>query len=250
MNGMKIHVFLAGSVIVANAFSAIGQQRVLTAPSSHANLAAVGNTVAGVQQEEHRAGLEAIKSERYMIHSADVLSLTFPIVPELNQLVSVQPDGYINLQSAGALYVQGLTVPELKDALKRAYTGILSDPSMISIDLKDVQKPFFTVTGQVGKPGQYTLRTNLTILEAIAVAGGLSPTAKTQILFFHKDSDAWFRVEKINIKSVLNGKNLKQDAYIKPGDMIFIPEKFITSFRKYVPYSINAAAYNSQTQVY
>ena len=68
--------------------------------------------------------------------------------------MTVQPDGYINLQNAGSLHVQGLTVPELVDALKKAYAGTLHDP-IINVDLKDFQKPFFTVSGQVGKPGKY-----------------------------------------------------------------------------------------------
>ena len=106
------------------------------------------------------------------------------------------------------------------------------------MDLKDFQKPFFVVTGQVAKPGQYDLRYDTTASEAIAVAGGLMPTAKTQVLIFHRVSSGWMEVKKFNLKDILNGKNVNEDAVLQPGDMIFVPEKFITNFRKYVPYTL------------
>jgi polysaccharide export outer membrane protein len=172
------------------------------------------------------------------------LLLSFPLSPELNQTVTVQPDGYINLQNGRSVHAQGLSVPELSDAIKTAYAGTLHNP-IVNVDLKDFQKPFFTVSGQVGKPGQYELRADITVAEAIAVAGGLAPTAKSQIFLFHRTSDQWFEVKKVNLKDVMHGKNVNEDATLKPGDMIFVPETFITSFRKYVPYSLSAGTYLS-----
>jgi polysaccharide export outer membrane protein len=182
---------------------------------------------------------------RYKIQRQDVLLLSFPLTPELNQTVSVQPDGYISLQNAGSLHAQGLTVPELTVALKKAYEGTLHDP-IIDVDLEDFQKPFFTVSGQVGKPGQYELRADITVAEALAVAGGMTPTAKTQVFLFHRTPDDWFEVKKLNMKDILKGKNVNEDPTIQPGDMIYVSEKFITNFRKYVPYTVNAGTYITQ----
>lgn len=181
------------------------------------------------------------RNPRYRIMRDDVLNLSFPISPEMNQMVTVQPDGYITLLSIGSLFVQGMTVPELTDALTKAYSKILHDP-LIEVDLKDFQKPFFVVTGQVSKPGQYDLRYDTTVSEAIAISGGLLPTAKTQLLIYHRVSPGWMEVKKYNLKDFLNGKNVNEDAEVKPGDMIFIPEKAITNFRKYVPYTFGLYA--------
>jgi polysaccharide export outer membrane protein len=178
---------------------------------------------------------------RYIIQRQDVLLLSFPLTPELNQTVTVQPDGFINLQNGRSLRVQGLTVPQLGDDVKQAYVGTLHDP-IVEVDLKDFQRPLFTVSGQVGKPGQYELREDITVSEAIAVAGGMVPAAKTQIFLFHRVSDQ-FEVEKVNLKEILNGKKPNEDPIVEPGDMIYVPEKFIANFKKYVPYSINAGTY-------
>ena len=177
------------------------------------------------------------RNPRYVVMRDDILIVSFPISPELDQTLTVQPDGYITLLNAGSLYVQGMTVPEITDAIKKAYAGTLHDP-IVNVDLKDFQKPFFVVTGQVGKPGQYDLRYDITVSEAIAVAGGLLPTAKTQVLIFHRISSGWMEVKRFNLKEILDGKNVSEDALLQPGDMIFIPEKAITNFRKYVPYSL------------
>jgi polysaccharide biosynthesis/export protein len=175
------------------------------------------------------------RNPRYQVQRDDILLISFALSPELNQTVTIQPDGYINLQSAGSLYVLGMTVPELVDALKKTYSTTLHDP-IIDVDLKDFQKPFFVALGQVGKPGQYDLRYDMTVTEAIGVAGGFTPGAKTQVLLYHRVSNEWAEVKLLNIKQILNGKNVNEDAHLLPGDMIFVPEKFITKFRKYVPY--------------
>jgi polysaccharide biosynthesis/export protein len=195
---------------------------------------------------EPAAGSGPVLEERhphYILQREDVLLVSFPLSPELNQTVTIQPDGYINLQNAGSVFAQGLTAPELVLAIKKAYTGVLHDP-IVDVDIQDFQKPFFTVSGQVGKPGQYELRSDITVAEALAVAGGMTmPTAKTQIFLFHRSSKDWFEVKKVNMKDILKGKNVNEDPLIQPGDMVYVPEKFIANFRKYVPYSINAGSY-------
>lgn len=188
----------------------------------------------------------AQRNPRYRICRDDVLTLTFPIAPEFNQKLTVMPDGYVNLQGAGSVYILGLTVPETVAVLKKAYTGILHDP-MIDVDLTDFQRAYFVVLGQVGKPGQYDLRYDTTITQAIAVAGGFAPTAKTQLLLYHPISASTMEVKKLNIKDILNGKNVDEQVHVSPGDMIFVPEKAITNFRKYVPYTIGAGVYPTAT---
>jgi polysaccharide biosynthesis/export protein len=213
--------------------SAAAQEPTASTPNPQVQRATVSHTSDPQLQQRY---------PRYKVQRQDVLLLSFPLSPELNQTVTVQPDGYIGLQNAGSLHVGGMTVPELEAAVKKAYVGILRDP-IINVDLEDFQKPLFTVSGQVGKPGQYELRAPTTVAEAIAVAGGLQPTAKTQVFLFHRTSSDWFQVEKLNLKDVLNGKNTNEDATIEPGDMVFVPESFITKFKKYVPYTVNAGTY-------
>lgn len=192
-------------------------------PSSHPDVPAL--------QERH---------PRYRVMPSDVLAVSFPLSVELNQSVTVQPDGFITLANLGSVYVQGQTTPQIVDTLTKAYAKILHNP-IIAVDLTSFQAPQFTVSGQVGKPGQYPLRYDTTVSEAIGVAGGFLPNAKTQVFLFRRVSSDWAEVKKLNIKKVVNGKNLDEDVQLRPGDMVFVPEKLIANFRKYVPYGTGIA---------
>jgi polysaccharide export outer membrane protein len=231
------------SALLSTAMIALGQNA--TSPAPNIDPAAATGSQSSQGTRPH---LED-RYPRYAIQREDVLAISFPLSPELNQTVTVQPDGFITLQSAGSLHIQGITVPQAVDAIKAEYAGILHDP-IVNIDLQDFQKPFFTVSGQVGKPGQYELRSDITVAEAIAVAGGLAPTARQQAFLFHRENDQWYHVEKLNLKDVFNGKKANEDAILKPSDMIFVPENNITKFRKYVPYGVNAGSYLSESQTY
>jgi polysaccharide export outer membrane protein len=177
------------------------------------------------------------RNPRYKVQASDVLNLTFPLSTELSQTVTVQPDGFITLLGAGDLYVQGMTVPEIVEALKRSYVKTLHEP-IINVDLKDFQKPYFIVSGQVAKPGQFELRYDTTVSEGIALAGGFTKDGKSQIFLFRRVSSGWIEVRKVNLKDFLQGKNVNEDVRLQPGDMLYAPEKFISKFRQYVPYGV------------
>jgi polysaccharide export outer membrane protein len=200
------------------------------------NFTAVTAQPSGSGQGNSDAPALQERNPRYRVMRDDILTLSFPLSPELNQMVTIQPDGYINLPNAGSLYIQRMTVPEVVEALKKAYANVLHDP-IIDVDITDFQKPFFVVSGQVTKPGQYDLRSDLTVSEAIAVAGGFLPTAKTQVFLYRRVSNSWVEVKKLSLKDLLNGKHAEEDVQMQPGDMIFVPEKFIAVFKKYVPYT-------------
>jgi polysaccharide export outer membrane protein len=206
----------------------------LAQPSSRATQAGAANIAASAGADKTPALQE--RHPRYRVMPSDVLTISFPLSTELNSTPTVQPDGYITLPNLGSVYVQGETVSEVVETLKLAYAKVLHDP-IIAVDLTNFQKPQFTVNGQVGKPGQYELRADTTVSEAIAIAGGFLPTAKTQVFFLHRVSSDWVEVKKLNVKQFLNGKNVNEDVHLQSGDMVFVPEKLIATFRKYVPYS-------------
>ena len=216
--------------------SAWGQARAVPAPEVSSDSVSTSTEHSGSEQPALQK-----RNPRYRVHADDVLAITFALSPELDQPnVAVQPDGYINILDADSVYVQGLSAPEIVEVLKKAYAGTLHDP-IINVDLVDFQKPYFLASGQVGKPGQYDLRHETTVSEGIAIAGGLVPTAKTQVFLFHRVSTNWVEVKKLNLNDLLRGKNANEDAYLAPGDSIFVPEKFITKFRKYIPYGIGTS---------
>ncbi|PYT24443.1 MAG: hypothetical protein DMG58_25940 [Acidobacteria bacterium] len=113
--------------------------------------AATASTGMPGQEAAGHPGLKQ-RNPRYQLCKNDVLELTLPMTPEFNQTVTVQPDGYITLLGAGDLHVEGQTIPELIQSVRSAYRGTLHDP-VITIHLKDFEKPYFIAGGEVGHPG-------------------------------------------------------------------------------------------------
>jgi polysaccharide export outer membrane protein len=170
---------------------------------------------------------------RYKLRSGDTVDLSFIYVPEFNQTLTIQPDGYITLRGVGEIRAGGLTVPELKKSVETKYNAIMRNPE-VSVEIKDFEKPFFLAQGEVQKPGKYELRSDLKISEAVAVAGGLSANAKhSQVLLFRRGGDEQVSVQEIDLKKVLQGKNLSSDLKILPGDMVFVPKSRISKLKDF-----------------
>jgi protein involved in polysaccharide export with SLBB domain len=177
------------------------------------------------------------RNRRYQLHSADVLSLEFPFTPEFNQTVTIQPDGYITLRGIENMRVEGQTLPEVTTALRAAYAKILHDP-VINVELKDFEKPFFIVGGEVGHPGKFELREDTTTTEAVAIAGGLRDSAKhSQVLLFHRVPGGWAQVKRLNMKKMLKEGNLDEDAYLQPGDFLYVPKNTMSKIERFIPTS-------------
>ena len=64
----------------------------------------------------------------YRLRPSDVVEVTFTVAPEFNQILTVQPDGYVMLKDVGPLDAEGLTMPEFAEAVQKAYRGYLHDP--------------------------------------------------------------------------------------------------------------------------
>jgi polysaccharide biosynthesis/export protein len=213
--------------------------RVASGQAASSDLDKSGSAQASAVDNSTAPHIPAIQERhpRYRVMPSDVLSVTFPLSTELNQTVTVQPDGYISLANIGPIFVEGDTIPQIVEALTKAYAKILHNP-IIAVDVTNFQPPQFTVNGQVGKPGQYPLRIDTTVSEGIAVAGGFLPTARTRVFLFHRVSSDWVEVKKLDLKELLKGHNINEDVHLQAGDMVFVPDKFISNFRKYVPYSL------------
>jgi polysaccharide export outer membrane protein len=178
------------------------------------------------------------RNPRYRIEADDIMELSFRYTPEFDQEVTVQPDGFIQLKGLpGDVHVQGLTVPELIAELKRVYGTVLNDP-VISVVLRDFEKPYFIAGGQVGKPGKYDLRGDTTAGQAIAIAGGFADYAKNkQVLLFRRYSNDTVEVKIYDLKKIMKGKDVEEDPMLQPGDMLFVPKTWMANVDRFLPRS-------------
>lgn len=177
------------------------------------------------------------RAPRYRLRKSDTVDLQFALSPEFNQAIAVQPDGYISLKAVGTIVAEGLTIPELTRVVQAAYSGILHDP-VVTIELKDFDKPYFIATGQVAKPGKYDLRSDLTVTQGVAIAGGFTEASKhSQVVLFRHSDNGMTEARLIDVKKLLNSRDLNEDIHLLPGDMIFVPQNRMSKVSRYLPTS-------------
>ena len=216
-------------ILAASAFCAaqVGAGASLTS-ADHPSADAAAKPSAAAPQFQQR-------SPRYRIEAGDSFDVSFELSPEFNQTVSVQPDGFVTLRGVGDIKVAGETVPELTQTVRQAYEKFLNNP-VISIVLKDFEKPYFVADGQVAKPGKYEMHGNTTVTQAIAIAGGFQSSAKhSQVVLFRRIDDQWTEAKLIDVKKMEKSRDLREDPVLHPGDMLFVPKNTMSKIDRFIP---------------
>jgi polysaccharide biosynthesis/export protein len=221
---LLLTVLLAG-------MSAAAQERAAAAPNGPSS---DDQSTASSAARADRPLLEK-RAPRYQVRSSDVLKISFPITPEFDQTVMIQPDGYITLRAAGDLYVEGMSLPEVIEAIKKTYSKILHDP-LIDVLLTDFEKPYFIAGGQVEKPGKYDLRGDTTVAEAVQIAGGFTDKSKhSKVVVYRREPDGWLKVSQLDMKKMLARNDLAEDVHLHPGDLIYVPQNNLSKIKSFIP---------------
>jgi len=164
-----------------------------------------------------------IATNLMQLREGDVLRITFENVTNLNATLPIPLDGSISLQLVGQVKVSGKTVAELQTSLIALYEPHIKSTEITVMRISSAAS--YTVSGAVARPGKLPLERPLTVLEAVMEAGGV-------IAARAKVSDvSVFRIEngkrinyQFDLKKALRGEEPSL-FYIKPFDVIYIPEK-------------------------
>lgn len=192
-------------------------------------------------QEARPPRLTTVTEDRYRLQPGDVLEVQFRYSPEFNQTVTVQPDGYISLEIGGDLKVAGFTVEETRQAILRQANKRLQDP-VATIMLKEFQRPYFVVAGEVTQPGKIEMRERVTAIQAIMLAGGMKETARSsQVVVFRKINSDVAEVKLLNLKNIRRTSDLENDLTLQAGDMVFVPRDKISKIERFMKLASVAA---------
>jgi len=182
-----------------------------------------------------RSAVPSDLTRRYRIQQGDTFEVTFPYVNGFNQTVTVQRDGYVSLRIVGDVKAVGLTLPDLTETLRERYAGTLRDP-VLTVELRDFEKPYFVAAGELEHPGKYELRGQTTVMQAVAIAGGFKDRAKkTHVVLFRRgpEGPASVQVQEIDAKRLLEGKQLEDDVQLEAADLIFVSRSPLPTFNTF-----------------
>jgi polysaccharide export outer membrane protein len=176
----------------------------------------------------------ASREVRYQLHPGDVVSVEYRYSPEFNSTVAVQPDGFASFPGVGSVKIGGLNLDQAQAALIAKASERLQDPE-ITMVLKEFEKPYIVVGGEVGSPGKVEFHGHLTALRAIELAGGFRSTAKSsQILLIRQINNVDAEVKLIDLKKVIANHELSEDTELRAGDMLIVPQSHLSQFERIV----------------
>ena len=175
------------------------------------------------------------RNARYRLQPDDSVELHYRYTPEFDQTVTVQPDGFVTLQIVGDLKLEGLTLEEAKAVILERASQRLKDPE-ITLVLRDFEKPYFVVGGEVKNPGRFEMRGQVTAVEAIAIAGGFtSPSAlHSQVILFRRVGQDLAKTELMNLKAAMSQSSTEPLATLRSGDVLIVPQNRISKIERFV----------------
>jgi len=159
----------------------------------------------------------------FLIGPDDVLTVVYWRDREMTTDVVVRPDGKISLPLLNEIQAAGLTPSELRERLTDESKRYIEDPN-VTVVVKQINSRKVFITGEVAKPGPYPLTAPTTVLQLIAMVGGLKEYADSKkIAVVRTDKNGRQTMFRFNLKDVIAGKNLRQNIELMPGDTIIVP---------------------------
>lgn len=162
---------------------------------------------------------ETALAREYVIGAADVIAISVLDNKDLDTVVSVTPGGKIAVPLIGDVQAAGLTVSELTDRLTQDLEKKVKSPQ-VTVTLREVNSYRIYFLGRIGKPGILTSKSEVTLLQALSMAGGLQEGADLSLAYVARGKD---RVPVDFVKLLRNG-DLSQNITLEPEDTVVIPD--------------------------
>ena len=160
----------------------------------------------------------------FTIGPEDVLGIFVWREAEVSGDVAVRPDGMITLPLIRDVKAAGLAPNELADRIQEALGEFITDPS-VTVVVRQMNSRKVFITGEVAKPGAYPLASAMTVMQLIAIAGGITEFAEANGISVMRVEAGKTKTFKFEYKDVAKGKKAEQNIVLKPGDTVVVPEK-------------------------
>lgn len=170
--------------------------------------------------------LSAEADGAYTLNPGDVIRVSAFDDVRLDRELIVLPDGTISYPVVGEIQATGLTVAELQDSITKQLIakGFLNDGAVIDASVMETKGYTLYVIGQVNQPGAFTTMANIDVMQALSLAGGLTPFASKSGIKVLRNSQGKQTVVPFDYGDVEDGENLESNVMLRPGDTVVVPE--------------------------
>jgi len=183
--------------------------------------AAAGSTSAPVRETAKPA--QSAVPDEFIIGTGDVLAINVWKEAEVSRVIPVRSDGRISLPLIGELQASGLTPRQLEAEITKRLKDYVADPS-VTVVVQEIHSQKINVLGMVSHPGSFPLAKPMTVLDAVATAGGFRDFAKQKDMYvLHKDAAGKQTRIAVNYKDVIKGLHPEQNVELQSGDTVVVP---------------------------
>ncbi len=208
--------------------------------SAFAAIATMAGCVSsGVSTRARAASLPEFTGHRqtpvpeYRLGLGDVIEFRFFINSEFDETVTVRPDGRISLLRLGDVQAAGLTPSRLDSLVTERYARFVKEPE-ITIIVREFSGNQIYVLGEVETPGGYPIQRKMTLLQAVASAGGATDMAKLgNVMILRREYGEEVKAIKVNLKKSIRAKSVddirEADLYLRPQDVVYVPKTLIAN---------------------
>lgn len=160
--------------------------------------------------------------ENYQLGPGDQIEISVWKEPDLTRQMIIRPDGKISYPLIGEVQAAGKTVKQLREEISKRLEKYVTD-AQVTVLLVQPQTYKIYVTGQVNRPGEFTLSRPADVMQALAMAGGLTPFAKQRNIIVLRRTGGVEQRLPFDYKSVRKGLYMEQNRTLLPGDTVVVP---------------------------
>jgi len=176
----------------------------------------------GVEERPSGGAASAAEEADYVLGVEDRLTVVVWKEPDLTRTVVIRPDGKISLPLAGEIEAAGRSPKELTAAISEALARYIRDP-VVTVVVEEINNFKVYVLGEVRRPGELLLRRKTRLLQAIALAGGLTEFAdKSNVQIIRREGSGREVRIRIDYRKLASGERPETNLYLEPGDTIVV----------------------------
>ena len=206
--------FLIAILVSSSALTVRAQTKTAVSPA---------DSVSAPEAVRTASAQSAVASDEFVIGPGDVLAINVWKEAEISKVVPVRSDGRISLPLIGEVQSGGLTPKQLEAEITKGLKDYVAEPS-VTVVVQEIHSKNINVLGMVARPGSYPLTKTMTIVDAIAAAGGFRDFAKQKSIYvLRTNPDGRQARLPFNYKEAIKGVKPEQNIKLQPGDSIVVP---------------------------
>jgi polysaccharide export outer membrane protein len=165
---------------------------------------------------------DAVGADAYRLQAGDILEVSVWKETDLQREVLVRPDGSFSFPLAGEIDARGKTVDNVRGLLVERLQKYIPSPA-VSVAVKQIGGNRIYVLGRVNRPGDFPLNNPLDVMQAISLAGGVTPYAAINDIVILRRQNGRQLPHHFRYSDIARGRHLEQNIQLQSGDTVVVP---------------------------